>query len=130
MGSGEGDRSEDDLLDDLAELAAAEWGIHPREFWDTRANVSDTPDADLGITNRLLGKLIHSYLVRRRRELSQLAVVVRTALATKPSDVKTALEKISPVPKQPAPIEVDEHGDPVRAGWVVGFWDHIYKDTA
>lgn len=129
MGSGaEGGESEDDLLADAAELAASEWGIHPRDFWDTTPNVSDTPDRDLGITTRLLTGLIDGYMRRRRRELMQLAIAIRAAQQEKPQQVQEAIAKAAPLPQPP--IEYDEFGDPVRNGMVVGFWDRIYKNTA
>lgn len=58
-----------------------------------------------------------------------MAVVVRSAMAEKPQDVMTALEKIAPTPQDLAPVEVDEFGDRVRNGWVVGFWDRVHQTS-
>lgn len=67
---------------------------------------------------------------RRRRELLQLAVVVRAAQAEKAKQVQQAVERAAPLPGKR--IEYDEFGDPVRGGYVVGFWERagIYEDTA
>lgn len=127
---GEPAESEDDLYASLGELAAAEWGIHPREFWDTRPNTSGTPEHELGITNSLLSDLVSGYMKRRRREVNQLVVVVRAALAEKPKDAEAAIEKVAPLPKER--VEIDEFGDRVSNGYVVDFWQRsgIYEETA
>lgn len=65
---------------------------------------------------------------RKRREFGQLALVVRAAVnAEKAGDVTAAVEAASPLP--PVQIEVDEYGDRVRNGWVVGWWEQA-GDTA
>lgn len=128
-GDGEPEPSEDALYADLAELAASEWGIHPRDFWDCRPNVSSTPDHELGLTNHLVAQLLDGYMRRRHREAMQLAAVIRASQQEKPQQVEETIKKAVPPPK-PA-IEYDEWGDQVRNGMVVGFWDqHLYKDTA
>ena len=82
------DRGEDGPggLEDIAELAAREWGISADAFWDDRPNV----DREQGLTVPRLQDLLEAHGRRRNRELREMAVLTAYAL-NKPEEIDRVL---------------------------------------